>query len=289
MLSCQVNKLTTEVTTLERTTSLAPAFLSRPVVPTTSSSHQSSFSTTIVPQNGFTIPVTVAQVQQCPTTKPTPPVQSQPRKPNSAGNIRRNQEWPDIPEIGKIEEKNPEILAKKILETGRQIEAGKYGTELTSRGQNTVVERKSQSSEKNRNSNRISRPSSVTKMPTTSVAQSQTPISPPPHTQHPTSNKAISQIDSTPRGYDFEDRLKNLITSVLNDKTNPATASPPTHDSPFSSSQFKQYTAPKFAEPEREGLFARAPPKSSLTVHHQQTTQQPDYTQFSPAKVCFSF
>jgi hypothetical protein len=126
-------------------------------------------------------------------------------------------------------------------------------------------------------------------MPTTTIAQSQTPTSPPPQPQHPTSNKAISQTDSTPRGYDFEDRLKNLITSVLNDKTNPATASPSTHDSSFASSQFKQYTAPKFAEPEREGLFARAPPKSSLTTHHQQTTQQPDYTQFSPAKVCFSY
>jgi len=37
-------------------------------------------------------------------------------------------EWPEIPEIGKIEEKNPEILAQKILETGRQIEAGKFLT-----------------------------------------------------------------------------------------------------------------------------------------------------------------
>ncbi|KFB36864.1 histone h3 methyltransferase [Anopheles sinensis] len=37
----------------------------------------------------------------------------------------RSQEWPEIPDIGKIEENNPEILAQKILETGRQIEAGK--------------------------------------------------------------------------------------------------------------------------------------------------------------------
>ena len=289
MLSCQVNKLTTEVTTLERTTTLAPAFVSRPAVSITSSPHQNSFSTTVVPQNGLSIPVTVAQVQQSPTTKPPPPVQPQPRKSNSAGNIRRNQEWPDIPEIGKIEEKNPEILAKKILETGRQIEAGKYGTELTSRGQNTVVEKKAQSSEKSRNSSRISRPSSVTKLPSTTIAQSQIPTSSPPQPQQPISNTVISQYDSTPRGYDFEDRLKNLITSVLNDKTNPATASLTTHDPSISSSQLKQYTSPKFAEPEREGLFARAPLKSSLTVHHQHTTQQPDYTQFSPAKVCFSY
>ncbi|XP_055387749.1 histone-lysine N-methyltransferase, H3 lysine-79 specific isoform X2 [Condylostylus longicornis] len=37
----------------------------------------------------------------------------------------RSQEWPDVPDVGKIEENNPEILAQKILETGRKIEAGK--------------------------------------------------------------------------------------------------------------------------------------------------------------------
>ncbi|XP_018787972.1 PREDICTED: histone-lysine N-methyltransferase, H3 lysine-79 specific [Bactrocera latifrons] len=38
----------------------------------------------------------------------------------------RSQEWPDVPDVGKIEESNPEVLAQKILETGRQIEAGKF-------------------------------------------------------------------------------------------------------------------------------------------------------------------
>ena len=37
----------------------------------------------------------------------------------------RSHDWPDVPDVGKIEENNPEILAQKILETGRQIEAGK--------------------------------------------------------------------------------------------------------------------------------------------------------------------
>nr|XP_036229433.1 histone-lysine N-methyltransferase, H3 lysine-79 specific isoform X2 [Bactrocera oleae]XP_036229434.1 histone-lysine N-methyltransferase, H3 lysine-79 specific isoform X2 [Bactrocera oleae] len=40
----------------------------------------------------------------------------------------RSQEWPDVPDVGKIEESNPEVLAQKILETGRQIEAGKFST-----------------------------------------------------------------------------------------------------------------------------------------------------------------
>lgn len=34
----------------------------------------------------------------------------------------RSQDWPDVPDIARIDEKNPEILAKKILETGRQVE-----------------------------------------------------------------------------------------------------------------------------------------------------------------------
>ncbi|XP_018022161.1 histone-lysine N-methyltransferase, H3 lysine-79 specific isoform X2 [Hyalella azteca] len=60
----------------------------------------------------------------------------------------RNQEWPAVPDIGKIEEKNPELLAMKILETGRQIEAGRIpvlppGTEVRCvelRGNNTRIE-----------------------------------------------------------------------------------------------------------------------------------------------------
>ena len=43
----------------------------------------------------------------------------------SRDNRCRSQDWPDVPDVGKIEENNPEILAQKILETGRKIEAGK--------------------------------------------------------------------------------------------------------------------------------------------------------------------
>lgn len=50
-------------------------------------------------------------------------VNSKPRKARE--HRSRSQEWPDVPDVGKIEEQNPELLAQKILETGRQIEAGK--------------------------------------------------------------------------------------------------------------------------------------------------------------------
>ncbi|KAM8701568.1 hypothetical protein ACLKA7_007649 [Drosophila subpalustris] len=36
------------------------------------------------------------------------------------------QEWPEVPEVGKIQESNPEVLAQKILETCHQVEAGKF-------------------------------------------------------------------------------------------------------------------------------------------------------------------
>ncbi|KAH8318764.1 hypothetical protein KR074_005696 [Drosophila pseudoananassae] len=54
-------------------------------------------------------------------------------KLNSVKNSRRSrehrgrsQEWPEVPEVGKIQESNPEVLAQKIVETCRQIEAGKF-------------------------------------------------------------------------------------------------------------------------------------------------------------------
>lgn len=59
---------------------------------------------------------------------------------NSKKSRIRSQDWPDVPDIARIDEKNPEILAQKILETGRQIEARKIiengrQVELTTRYQ----------------------------------------------------------------------------------------------------------------------------------------------------------
>lgn len=57
-----------------------------------------------------------------------PPTTSKSSKKNREHRPKTH-EWPEIPEIGKIDEKNPEILAQKILETGRQIEAGKFANQ----------------------------------------------------------------------------------------------------------------------------------------------------------------
>lgn len=71
-------------------------------------------------------PNTTAAINICKTNQITGPVTKASRK--NREHRSKAHEWPEIPEIGKIEEKNPEILAQKILETGRQIEAGKFLT-----------------------------------------------------------------------------------------------------------------------------------------------------------------
>lgn len=64
-----------------------------------------------------------ATISLAPPSKPTPSTTKSQRKNRESR--ARSQEWPDISGDGKIEENNPEILAQKILETGRQIEAGR--------------------------------------------------------------------------------------------------------------------------------------------------------------------
>lgn len=104
----------------------------------------------------------------------------------------RSQEWPDVPDIGKIQENNPEILAQKILETGRQIEAGRIPSRQSS------------------NSN------SRTRLPQASLSFSaSSSIS---STQSQTANKDMpNRTQEPPRVANFEDRLKSIITSVLNE------------------------------------------------------------------------
>ncbi|XP_055601875.1 histone-lysine N-methyltransferase, H3 lysine-79 specific isoform X2 [Uranotaenia lowii] len=80
-----------------------------------------------------TQPAVTIHVSQTPASKHGTGSSRSQRK--SRENRTRSQEWPEIPDIGKIEENNPEILAQKILETGRQIEAGKLLANNTSKYQ----------------------------------------------------------------------------------------------------------------------------------------------------------
>ena len=300
-LSGQVSKLSTEVTTLERTSSTALPSSPSVLAPSASQLRpalQSNFPSPISTQNGFAMQQQFQQQSELQSPQPqlhpvqhqqlgsgrklSGPLQTVPLAMNP--NNRRSQEWPDIPEIGKIEEKNPEILARKILETGRQIEAVKYGAELTPRAGSAAsfisgtapveTTTKRPHSEKTPRSRNKAMPT-MTKAPTAANRAAASV------------QAASTHAESTPRVNDFEDRLKNLITSVLNDnssKQSPVSSASPVP--PPSNESKTSFTVPK--EPDhqqqREGLFARAPLKSSLTVHHH-AQSQPDYTQFSPAKL----
>lgn len=307
-LNGQVSKLATDVTTLERTGVVAAsAHLTPPLPPnppigsSCAQLLQPGFTSPVPPQNGYPLlphPQTAMTLPQqhpgggasgssgrpppLPSQPPAPaaqagaqpqsqPQQQQPRKSGASGSLRRSQEWPDIPEIGKIEEKNPEILAQKILEKGRQIEAVKYGTELTPRVQQGASGGAQQAERNNR------------KVPPLRLPKMTAASKPSAAATPPTSKTPVPPQDTTPRVNDFEDRLKNLITSVLNDNSSPASSSSPIP--PPISESLKQ----QFAVPEREGLFARAPVKSTLAQAQHQVIQhvqsQPDYTQFSPAKL----
>ncbi|KAK2583026.1 hypothetical protein KPH14_009069 [Odynerus spinipes] len=107
----------------------------------------------------------------------------------------RSQEWPDVPDIGKIQENNPEILAQKILETGRQIEAGRIPNR--------------QNSTNNSNSR--------TRLPQASLSFSTTSSSISSSQSQVGNKEMTNRTQEPPRVANFEDRLKSIITSVLNE------------------------------------------------------------------------
>lgn len=125
----------------------------------------------------------------------------------------RTQDWPDVPDIGKIEEQNPEILAQKILETGRKIEASKMivntknnSEEMKDRSNvHKSYSHQSRHSQK-ANSSNMPAPMAVSKQRCTKSTSS-------------SNNNYNNQIRTSepPRVVNFEDRLKSIITSVLNE------------------------------------------------------------------------
>lgn len=141
----------------------------------------------------------------------------------------RSQDWPDVPDVGKIEENNPEILAQKILEKGRQIEAGKIRSPATPDSARCAPQRPV-----------------VTSKPCSRPSQQ-----PQPQLMYNTNNR----LQDPPRLPNFEDRLKSIITTVLNED--------------------QQNRSQMQSQATRNTWNSRS---SSLTSLHQ---QQPDYTQVS--------
>ncbi|XP_049692265.2 histone-lysine N-methyltransferase, H3 lysine-79 specific isoform X1 [Helicoverpa armigera] len=213
-------------------------------------------------------------------------VNSKPRK--SREHRSRSQEWPDVPDVGKIEEQNPEILAQKILETGRQIEAGKITKP------NVIVNGYPRESERHVDHHRHTKAAAPIHR-----AQPQRPGQPPPslaHRQSPVKPQkplnVVGKVQESPKVINFEDRLKSIITSVLNEDQEQRKASRPAQSHAYSNGyvragaphgphQHYPRGAPPapYARPSRDLRRERYPPRMHLEP------AQPDYTQVSPAKL----
>ncbi|XP_068627031.1 histone-lysine N-methyltransferase, H3 lysine-79 specific isoform X2 [Battus philenor] len=155
-------------------------------------------------------------------------VNSKPRK--SREHRSRSQEWPDVPEMGKIEEQNPEILAQKILETGRQIEAGKITKP------NVIVNGYTRETERHIEQQRQAKATPIHRtQPQPQRIVQQLPLA---HRHSPVKPQkplnVVTKVQESPKVINFEDRLKSIITSVLNEDQEQRKASrQPTPSHPY--------------------------------------------------------
>ncbi|XP_022223697.2 histone-lysine N-methyltransferase, H3 lysine-79 specific isoform X2 [Drosophila obscura] len=123
-LYAQVSTIEQETTVLQKSAedrSTAASLLAQGTNISLATSSSSSTS------SGASSAVLAASTASNSSLNPAPP------KANSVKGSRRSrehrvrsQEWPEVPEVGKIQEENPEVLALKIVETCRQIEAGTF-------------------------------------------------------------------------------------------------------------------------------------------------------------------
>lgn len=151
------------------------------------------------------VPTTYASatISLAPPSKPAPSTKSQRKSRESRA---RSQEWPDIPDLGKIDEENPEILAQKILEKGRQIEAGRFLGNTTKHGKESNDQRK-HTQQINADNSLMPAPTVVVKQPRGNSVTVNATASQPKH--------ASKVIQDAPKVVNFEDRLKSIITSAL--------------------------------------------------------------------------
>nr|CAH7717438.1 unnamed protein product [Callosobruchus chinensis] len=243
----------------------------------------------------------------------------------------RSQDWPDVPDIAKIEEQNPEILAQKILETGRKIEASKMqSAAVTNNKVTSLITKTVLNNPKSIIRNNMPAPLPMTKRQKT---HHNYPI---PDNVPSTAPTSIPKAQEPPRIANFEDRLKSIITSVLNeDQQNrtkqaqppllqycqpPSVPAVPQHTTSYGSHTYnyhnsfippkqedkRKYQAPppnKYSQrcetvvrtnedrnhyPHQEGLAGmmecyKEEPK--MQVPPSRSSEQPDYTQVSPAKL----
>ncbi|XP_066158714.1 histone-lysine N-methyltransferase, H3 lysine-79 specific-like isoform X1 [Euwallacea fornicatus] len=203
----------------------------------------------------------------------------------------RSQDWPDVPDIAKIEEQNPEILAQKILETGRKIEASKLSAVTNSKVASYPNHKPGPSTQKGVVRNHMPAPLPVTKRQKT-AHNYQSAIG-STATSSTSTNTQNLKVQEAPRIANFEDRLKSIITSVLNEdqQTRTKQSQIPAPQLQYGGSVSTQVPPPTIA--------SQAPPpitQNFVTPHYQvphaqagkpaaPSAEQPDYTQVSPAKL----
>lgn len=198
-------------------------------------------------------PSVTVHVTQPPSSKHSSGSSRSQRK--SRENRTRSQEWPEIPDIGKIEENNPEILAQKILETGRQIEAGKllansankHQKERETKNHHLQQQQYQHQSQQPHQLSHHTHPADAALMPApatlskshhrgnnsantttanVSIPKTYVPVPPsagpemvglPPAGGSTTNIKSESRskLQDSHKVVNFEDRLKSIITSVL--------------------------------------------------------------------------
>lgn len=230
----------------------------------------------------------------------------------------RSQDWPDVPDIAKIEEQNPEILAQKILEKGRMIEASRQISGKQTPLINPTKQSMNNQRERGRNPAAMPAPVQAKRPKTNSRSSSGS-------SANTNTNTSSNNSQEPPRIANFEDRLKSIITSVLNEdqQVRAANAATPGKMQMISPSYPAPATAathqpPPQLRPEQHAYMYKGlppnedrkyPPKLQQEVpggNHGDTyehdvhlprisplhlkvqrdgPEQPDYTQVSPAKL----
>ncbi len=195
--------------------------------------------------------------QQQQQAKVTPIPSPRPKKPLKR---TRSVDWPEIPDVGKIHEENPEVLAKNILETGRQIEANKVSHKMSGVPNGVISSGGSEKSWKGKLSH--SQNHSQSQHQGQNHNQSQAHCQPQPQNQLPKAPLSFvsSSSNSTPKVSFYEDGVKSIITNLFNeDRPNP------TQPQPLTSPQLPSSSTPNKNSPHVNNVRARTPPRSNLS------------------------
>lgn len=276
-LHAQVTSLEGELDIIEKVAIERKPAQVIPVPPAPTPPQTSQPSTIVIPVGQSNIQASIPEQQS--RTKPshtssaTGPHSASKSNRKNRDNRARSQEWPDIPDVGKIEESNPEVLAQKILEKGRQIEAGKLlATSSSNKSHKMEVEKKHivtvtvnhsgdsalMPAPASVNSKSHNRPQNVQpQLPPSGKVYSQPQV--PPQTQ--------PKLQESPhKVVNFEDRLKSIITSVLQGQEQAPTTT--------------KSNAPPISSSGNQMIIS---PVQEITIHKKNQSYPPQSTTIYPA------